>query len=160
MLNLQNFIQITKLTTVEFFNSWYSFQCFESKLGLIVSIILSGYLLPYLLSMLPTKIYQCLFTSSINLIVYIVTPCCFHNNMILNCDKINKITDLAIKLQVLWGLTLVIWYLNITVTFDIPFHRFLLIQRDLQVECHRSVPRKICPSWQKWHQNNGPMKMR
>ena len=50
-LNLPNFIKITKLTTVNFFDSWYSLQSFESKLAFLVSIILSGYVLPYLLSM-------------------------------------------------------------------------------------------------------------
>ena len=54
-MNLLNFVKITKLTTVNFFNSWYSLQYFESKLALLVSIILSGYLLPYLLSMCETK---------------------------------------------------------------------------------------------------------
>jgi len=29
-LNLLNFVKITKLTTVNFFNSWYSLQCFDS----------------------------------------------------------------------------------------------------------------------------------
>ena len=29
-LNLLNFDKITKLTTVNFFNSWYSLQCFDS----------------------------------------------------------------------------------------------------------------------------------
>ena len=54
MLNLLNFVKITKSTTVNFFNSWYSLQCFESKLALLVSIIHIiyasipwGYLLPY-----------------------------------------------------------------------------------------------------------------
>ena len=44
MLNLLNFVKITKLTTVNFFNS-YSLQCFESKLAPFVSIIVSGLLL-------------------------------------------------------------------------------------------------------------------
>ena len=51
MLNILNFVKITKLTTVNFLYSWYSLQYFESKLALLVSIILSGHLLPYLLSM-------------------------------------------------------------------------------------------------------------
>ena len=53
-LNLFNLVKITILTTVNFFNSWYSLLCFEQKVALLVSMIhiiytsfLCGYLLPY-----------------------------------------------------------------------------------------------------------------
>ena len=57
MLNLLNCIKITKLRTVNFYNSWYFLQCFESKVYLwFILSILRLYMDIYYLTLLSDPI--------------------------------------------------------------------------------------------------------